>query len=284
MSRSGVSIYARLALGCVTPALLAVCATPTRATAADVPPACTPIVARIVSMQGVVEMRRAGRQDWAPVTRLDTPVCQGDVVHAGPRSRAALVILPEKFVRLDQNSTVSISIEGDETVVEFFQDETTPRDACGAGYFITRFPRKFKVRTPFVNAAVEGTEFLVSMSCSATSVAVFEGKVSAETLLANAERFVLSSGETLSAGPGEPPAIKVLVKPVDAVQWALYYPPLSAPGPGVGPDQQCDQSAPDERSRCLMVRAEQRLRVGRVDEAQADIDASLKLASGQQRR
>src|SRR4029434_8302467 len=111
---------------------------------------------------------------------------------AGPPSRAALVILPEKFVRLDQNSTVSISIDGDETVVEFFLDETTPRDACGAGYFITRFPRKFKVRTPFVNAAVEGTEFLVSMSCTATSVAVFEGKVSAQTLLANAERFVLS--------------------------------------------------------------------------------------------
>ncbi len=185
MLRSGVSNGSRLLLGCVLPALV-LCATPTRATAADVPPACTPTVARIVSMQGVVELRRAGQRDWAAVTRLDTPVCQGDTVHAGPRSRAALVILPEKFVRLDQNSTVSISIEGEETIVEFFQDETTPRDACGAGYFITRFPRKFKVRTPFVNAAVEGTEFLVSMSCTATSVAVFEGKVSAETLLANA--------------------------------------------------------------------------------------------------
>jgi tetratricopeptide (TPR) repeat protein len=106
---------------------------------------------------------------------------------------------------------------------------------------------------------------------------VFEGKVSAETLLANVQRFILSSGEAISAGPGEPPAIKVLIKPVDAVQWALYYPPLSEPGPGVGPDQQCDQPAPDESSRCLIVRAEQRLRVGRVDEAEADIDVSLKL-------
>ena len=276
MLRSGVASYSHLLLGCVVPALL-LYAMPMRVTAADVPPACTPTVARIVSMQGVVELRRAGQRHWAAVTRLDTPVCQGDVVHAGPRSRAALVILPEKFVRLDQNSTVGISVEGDETLVEFFQDETTPRDACGAGYFITRFPRKFKVRTPFVNAAVEGTEFLVSMSCSATSVAVFEGKVTAETLLANAQRFVLNSGETISAGLGEPPAIKVLIKPADAVQWALYYPPLSLPGPGVGPDQQCEQSAPEARGRCLMVRAEQRLRIGRVDEAQADIDASLKL-------
>ncbi|HTS53169.1 MAG TPA: FecR domain-containing protein [Burkholderiales bacterium] len=276
MLRSGVSSASRLALGCVVPALVVLCATSTRATAVEPPPTCTPVVARIVSMQGIVELRRAGQQNWSAVTRLDTPMCQGDTVHAGPRSRAALVILPEKFVRLDQNSTVSISIAGEETVVEFFQDETTPKDACGAGYFITRFPRKFKVRTPFVNAAVEGTEFLVSMSCTATAVAVFEGKVSAD-VLANAQRFILSSGETLSAGPDEPPTIKVLIKPVDAVQWALYYPPLSEPGAGVGPDQQCEQPAPDERSRCLLVRAEQRLRIGRVDEAQTDIEASLKL-------
>ncbi|HTO43296.1 MAG TPA: tetratricopeptide repeat protein, partial [Burkholderiales bacterium] len=250
---------------------------PTHTTAAEAPPACTPVVARIVSIEGLVEIRRSGQANWSAVKRLDTPMCEGDLLHAGARSRAALVILPEKFVRLDQNSTVSIAISGDETVVEFFQDETTPRDACGAGYFITRFPRKFKVRTPFVNAAVEGTEFMVSMSCSATAVAVFEGKVSAETLLANAQRFILNSGEAITASPGEPPAVKVLIRPVDAVQWALYYPPLSQLGPGAGPDQSCDQPAPDEKGRCLMVRAEQRLRVGRVDEAQADIDASLKL-------
>jgi len=257
--------------------LAALSAISARSIAAETPPACTPVVARIVSIEGLVEMRRSGQASWSAVRRLDTPMCEGDLLHAGPRSRAALVILPEKFVRLDQNSTVSIATSGDETVVEFFQDETTPKDACGAGYFITRFPRKFKVRTPFVNAAVEGTEFMVSMSCSAAAVAVFEGKVSAETLLANAQRFILNSGESITAGAGEPPAVKLLVKPADAVQWALYYPPLSEPGPGVGSDQRCDQPAPDEKSRCLMVRAEQRLRVGRVDEAQADIEASLKL-------
>src|SRR5262249_16409929 len=150
--------------------------------------------------------------------------------------------------------------------------------SCGAGYFITRFPRKFKVRTPLLNAAVEGTEFMVSMSCSATALAVFEGKVSAETLLANAQQFILNSGQTVTTGLGQAPAVKVLIKPVDAVQWAPARPPLSEPGPGVGADQQCDQSAPDEKGRCLMLRAEQRLRVGRVDEAQTDIEASLKLA------
>jgi Flp pilus assembly protein TadD len=259
--------------------LTALCAANTHATAAETPSTCTLVVARIVSVEGSVEVRRSGQANWSAVTRLDTPMCQGDLLHAGARSRAAVVILPEKFVRLDQNSTISIDISGEETIVEFFQDETTPKDSCGAGYFITRFPRKFKVRTPLLNAAVEGTEFSVSMSCSATALAVFEGKVSAETLLANAQQFILNSGQTLTAGPGEPPAIKVLIRPVDAVQWALYYPPLSEAGAGVGPDQPCDQPAPDEKSRCLMVRAEQRLRVGRVDEAQADIEASLKLVS-----
>src|SRR5262245_56629518 len=191
----------------------ALCAVPPHTIAAEAPPACTPVVARIVSIEGTVAIRRSGQANWSAVTRLDMPMCEGDLLHAGARSRAAVVILREKFVRLDQNSTVSIGVSGDETVVEFFQDETTPRDACGAGYFITRFPRKFKVRIPFVYAAVEGAEFMVRMSCSAAVVAVFEGKVSAETLLANAQRFILSSGESIAAGPGEPPVVKLVVKP-----------------------------------------------------------------------
>jgi tetratricopeptide (TPR) repeat protein len=269
----------------LAPAVIGLCASHAPSAAAEETRTCEPVVARIVSLQGSVELRRGAQQPWQRITRLDTPVCQGDVIHAGSKSRAALVILPEKFVRLDQNSTLSISMTGtgadEETVVEFFQDERRPKaelgTACGAGYFITRFPRKFKVRTQFLNAAVEGTEFLVSMSCSTAAVAVYEGKVSAQATSASAEPLLLQTGQMVSAGPGEAPAIRVLVKPVDAVQWALYYPPLSEAGPDTAPDRACEQAAPEQRSRCLTVRAEERLRLGRVDEAQADIEAALLL-------
>jgi ferric-dicitrate binding protein FerR (iron transport regulator) len=204
---------------------------PAPASAADAPDGCVP-VARIVSIQGSVQIQRNGQSAWTVVRKLDTVVCQGDVLHAGPRSRAALLIDPETLVRLDQSSTLSIRQTPDETIVEFtkdpglFQRVVTAPNPCGAGYFISRFPRKFRVLTPFVNASVEGTEFLVAMRCESALVAVFEGRVRAEEVLAAAS-FSLKEGETVEAGVGQPAAMKLMVKPVDAVQWALYYPPLT---------------------------------------------------------
>ena len=245
---------------------------------------CTAI-ARIVSIQGTLQVRRAGQTAWSYVRKLDTTLCQGDLLHADAGSRAALLIIPETLVRLDQHSTITISQTADETVVEFTLDTGLPGrivtapNACGAGYFITRFPRRFRVLTPFLNASVEGTEFLVAMRCESAQVTVFEGRVRAQQTLVGASQAVtLKDGESFAAGGTEPAAVRVLVKPLDAVQWALYYPPLSEPGPGVGPDQKCQQASADVRGRCLTERAEQRLRAGRVDEAQADVEASLALA------
>ncbi|MEO8628548.1 MAG: FecR family protein, partial [Betaproteobacteria bacterium] len=148
---------------------------------------CASIVGRIVSIQGNVELRKPNQSTWSPVTRLDTPICQGDLLHTGPNSRAALVVIPEKFIRLDQNSAITINMAGDQTVVEFFQNDSSPKNSlgtsCGAGYFITRYPRDFKVRTKFLNAAVEGTEFLVANNCAANTVAVFEGKVNTQSTI-----------------------------------------------------------------------------------------------------
>src|SRR4029450_5273268 len=107
--------------------------------------------------------------EWEQVKRLDTSMCRGDRLRTGPNSRAALFIPPENLLRVDQNTTVSVHVERDETVVEFFIDETNRTNACGAGYAISRFPRKFKINTPFSYAAVEGTEFLVALSCTEAS-------------------------------------------------------------------------------------------------------------------
>jgi hypothetical protein len=81
---------------------------------------------------------------------------------------------------------------------------------------------------------------------------------------------MLTPGQTVSNGPNETPAVKVLVKPTDAVQWALFYPPLTGPDPQAV-DRACPDPANADKARCLVQRAEQRLRVGRVDDASADI-------------
>ena len=208
-------------------------------------------------------------------------------MRTGVLSRAALFIQPETLVRVDQNTNISVSQTAEETLVEFTQEDVLPAAAgaysCGAGYFITRFPRKFRVNTPHLNAAVEGTEFLVAMRCESTELSVFEGKVLAAGAGANifpAQSVV--SGQTLTIGGSEPPAIKLHLKPTDAVQWVLYYPPLSdaTAEADLPPAEQCRSLPKPLDQTCLTQRAEVLLRLGRVDEAQREVDEAAALDSG----
>src|SRR5882672_2143997 len=255
--------------------------------AADVSVACSSPVARVVSIQGSIELLRARQNDWSKITRLDTPLCEGDRLRTGALSRAALFIQPETLVRVDQNTSISVSQTKDETLVEFTQEEVLAAAAgaysCGAGYFITRFPRKFRVNTPHLNAAVEGTEFLVAMRCESTELSVFEGKVLAAGAGANIfPAQTVSSGQMLTVGGSEPPAVKLLVKPVDAVQWVLYYPPLSdaTAEADLPPAEQCRSLPKPLDQTCLTQLAEVLLRLGRVDEAQREVDAAVALDPG----
>lgn len=255
--------------------------------AADVSAACSSPVARVVSIQGSVELLGAGQADWSKVTRLDTPLCEGDRLRTGALSRAALLIQPETLVRVDQNTSILVSQTKDETLVEFTQEDVLSAAAgaysCGAGYFITRFPRKFRVNTPHLNAAVEGTEFLVAMRCESTELSVFEGKVLAAGAGANIfPAQSISSGQILTIGGTEPPAVKLLVKPADAVQWVLYYPPLSdaTAEADLPAAEQCRTLPKPLDQTCLTQRAEVLLRLGRVDEAQRGVDEAIALDPG----
>jgi tetratricopeptide (TPR) repeat protein len=246
--------------------------------AADGNAACGNPIARIVSIQGIVEVQTAGQTTWSRVTRLDTRLCDGDRLRTGPAGRSALFLQPESLVRIDRNTTISVSQLPEETLVEFFQQDLRPAasNSCGAGYFISRFPRKLKVRSPHLSAAVEGTEFLVAMSCDMDQVSVFEGNVRVSQLADASASVLLQSGQTAAAGPGEAPAIKLNIKPKDAVQWVVYYPPLTPPDAKF--DEDCRVVPTDQRAACLIARAEQLLRTGHVDEARSQINDALAVA------
>ena len=82
----------------------------------------------------------------------------------------------------------------------------------GAGvfaHFISRVPRSLKVNTPFVNAAIEGTEFVVAVGEADTTVTVFEGIV----LTQNENGQVrLIQNESSIAKEGQAPEVKNLSK------------------------------------------------------------------------
>ncbi len=248
--------------------------------AQDVAGACAPAVGRVVSIQGNVDVQRAGTRDWLRIRRLDTTVCTGDRVRTAPLSRAALFVQPETLVRMDQNTTIAIGQTTTEVVVEFFQDEITraARDvqSCGAGYFITRYPKKLRVSTPHMNAAVEGTEFEVQVRCESTELAVIEGEVRSQTVATREEQLV-TEGQMLTAAPSGPAVLTTLIKPADAVQWALYYPPLSdaSAEADVSTVEQCRALPRPSDHACLIQRADALLRLGRSEEALRSIDEVL---------
>ena len=57
---------------------------------ADLPGTCSPVIGRLVSLQGQVELQRAAEPVWSRVTRLDTTVCSGDRLRTGALSRAEI--------------------------------------------------------------------------------------------------------------------------------------------------------------------------------------------------
>lgn len=253
--------------------------------AADDAVACQVPVARLVAIQGPVELMRTGQSDWSTVSRLDTELCAGDQLRTNGLSRAALFIQPETLVRVDQNTAITINATTTETVIEFARCalaavSATERQPCGAGYFISRFPKKFKVATPFFNAAVEGTEFMVAMRREASELSVFEGKVRAQ-LTVNLEEQLVSSDQMFTAGSTAPAAIRTLIRSTDSVQWALYYPPLSdARTRGDVPSaEQCRGSAAPPNETCLTQHAEILLGLGRAAEALQNINEALALNS-----
>jgi tetratricopeptide (TPR) repeat protein len=236
--------------------LLAVGLSPSIVSAAD----CDPIVATAVSVQGKVDVRRVDVTQWQPVTLNDT-FCTGDRIRVGDRSRADVALANQPVLRLDQNTTITLGgIQKEQTfLVDLVQ---------GATYFFSRATRALDVRTAFVNAGVEGTEGLIRVGDDRTEITIFEGKVVAAN---DAGTLSLTGGESAVAIQGQAPAYRTILKPRDAVQWALYYPPVME----IPPDDFAGRETNDPR--VLAGRAAASLTVGRVDEASADLERALQL-------
>jgi hypothetical protein len=71
---------------------------------------CEPFVARVVSVQGLVEVQPAGAADWV-VAALDDRLCFGDTVRVGELGRAALALANDSVLRFDQRTTLRLAGE-----------------------------------------------------------------------------------------------------------------------------------------------------------------------------
>ncbi len=257
---------------------------------------CQDPVGRLASIEGSVDVQ-SGEGDWR-AAQLDQGLCEGDTVRVGERSRAAVQLINDAVLRVDQNTTIRLANISGET------DEVSWLDlVSGAVQSFSRRPWLIKVTTPHLKGDIDGTEFYVQAEDDRSTLIVLEGRV----LVSNDKgRLAIDSGQAVTAEAGKAPVYRTLVRPRDAVQWALYYPPVFAfLGGGVNrfpagtPAQLLEairhagRGSPESAFKALdripdsdrdmhfsLYRAALLLSVGRVVEARVDIDQALKRYPG----
>ena len=179
---------------------------------------CDAPVASIVSIQGTVEVSAAGQVRWYPAS-VGQALCPGELVTVRKQSRAAVLFEGDVLTRLDQYTTLQVA--------------APPRngDAAlglreGIAHVISRLKKRVEVIAPVVNALVEGTEFTVVARSGGARVVVDEGRVRVSN---PAGETLLLAGQAADVSAGSAPT-KLEVKPLDSVQWAIYYPLVVWPG------------------------------------------------------
>jgi ferric-dicitrate binding protein FerR (iron transport regulator) len=187
---------------------------------------CETRVATVVSVQGSVEVQRAGETQWQTVKLNDT-FCPGDKIRVDERSRAGLTLFNQPVLRLDQNTSITLGgvKEKRTSVVEL---------AKGALHFFSRVRRNLEVLTGFVNAGVEGTEGFIRVEEDRTFISIFDGQVLASNAVGS---LTLTGGQSAVAEAGKAPVLRVVVRPRDAVHWALYYLPVMFVPPAEAPKE-----------------------------------------------
>lgn len=180
---------------------------------------CQPEVGQFLALEGVVEVQSRNGAMWS-AANLTGRLCQGDTVRVGEASRAAIALINEAVLRVDQNTSIRLT-----DVVAQQEEQSLLEVVMGAIHSFSRKPRRVAVNTPYVNGSIEGTEFYVRVNESHSDFSVFEGVVVAQN---RAGEVRLNAGESARTQPGKAPFMRQLVSPRDQVQWGLYFPSLAS--------------------------------------------------------
>lgn len=176
-----------------------------------------PEVATLDSAEGTVEGKQLGETEYKAVA-VGQVFKAMDTIHTTKKSRAGLLFVDGVLLRLAENTTLQFQQKQDASGQGSLQMDS------GKGYFFSRDDHQFpSINTPAVSTAIRGTEFVLEVSDKRTIVSVLEGSVECS----NAQgRVLLGKGEQAVTDFGKAPVKGILLNPYDAVQWALYYPPI----------------------------------------------------------
>jgi len=126
---------------------------------------CAPAAAKIVTIQGRVEISPSGARSWK-AAQIDDALCAGQQIRVLRTSRAVLVLANQTLLHLDEGTVLtlnSVHVEKPSWVELLFL------------HVISRVPTSLGIKTPYVNASVEGTEFALQVGKAETALWVYEG-------------------------------------------------------------------------------------------------------------
>lgn len=205
-------------------------------------------IAKLESSQGIVEAKLFPQTDWAK-TQISSSFKFQDAVRTGINSRAAVLFIDGILVRLNEA-----------TLLEFKADSSIEMGS-GTAYFFSRQPRQFPViKTPIVSAAIRGTEVVVESDESKAVISVLDGTVECSNEQGS---VTVSAGEQATTIRGRAPVKSILLRPLDAVQWALYYPAILDPA---------DYADTDKNSKESIEQSALYLQAGQVKKAEAVLE------------
>ncbi|HMQ14154.1 MAG TPA: tetratricopeptide repeat protein, partial [Candidatus Competibacter phosphatis] len=220
----------------------------------------------IVSVVGIAEVLRQGR--WQPIDTGES-LANGEMLRTGEGSRAAVLLANGAQIKINGNS--QLELKQARTIVPVSNGLLQNALRLLSGEIWVRDDNQLlEIQTVPATATIRGTEFNLAVGpADAARLAVLDGLVE----FSNPQGSVLvAANEQASAKVGEAPRKTVLLNPLDAVQWSLYYPNVIAAA------TQRDPRRDDPRSSLYWVQAAQNhLLRGQVVAARQAIDRALTL-------
>ncbi len=230
-------------------------------------PALAQDAGEIISVLGTAEVWRGGR--WQSVG-VDATLAPGEVVRTGEGGRIAILLANGAQLKLNANSRLELKrvdppAEGFAPAAARVM-QSILRVLSGE-VWVRNSGEPLEIQTVPATATIRGTEFNLAVGPGDSArLAVLTGLVE----FSNPQGSVLvAANEQADAKVGEAPRKTVLLDPLDAVQWSLYYPgPVGVPA----------ERARDPRSPRYWTQAAQaHLLRGQVPEARRALDRALTL-------
>ena len=239
-------------------------------------PALAQEAGQSVSVLGAVEIMREER--WQPLGVGET-LKVGEVVRTGADGRVAVQLANGSQLKINANSQLELKqiAPGEGLIPTKTHPLRNILRLLGGEVWVRGNAEPLEIQTIPVIATIRGTEFNLAVGPSDFArLAVLDGLVE----FSNPQGSELvAANEQATAKLGEPPRKTVLLNPLDAVQWSLYYPDPA----GDRVEREQAERADPRSPRHWTWAARQHLLRGQAPDARRALDRALALAQNDAR-